>query len=164
MTTNNPQIQAIYVAPSAGAPMVAIQKAELIPGLGIKGDRYAHGIGAFSDNMPKKIRHLSLIAAAGIEIANEWLIVDQDHPFTAAETRRNIVVSNISPDDLNQLVGKQFFLGEVACKGVELCAPCMRPAELVGKFHFKDAFANRGGVRAEVLEPGEIKLGDILKL
>jgi len=158
------QIQAIYIASAAGSPMQAKDQVALIPGLGIEGDRYAMGTGAFSQNQPPKIRHISLIAQTGIAIANEWLEAGEEPTFLDSETRRNIVLSNISPDDLNSLVGKSFFLGGIACIGVELCIPCQRPAELLNKADFMNAFEGRGGLRAEVLGMGIIKIGDTLIL
>ena len=160
--TINPQISAIYIASSAGVPMQALEQAELIPGLGIKGDRYAIGRGAFSRNLPPKIRHISLIAQAGIAIANEWLEASDKRSFSDSETRRNIVLSNITPAELNQLVGKMFFLGGIACQGAELCIPCQRPSKLANKTNFMDAFEGCGGLRAEILDTGVIHIGDAL--
>ncbi len=154
------QIQAIYFAPQAGAPMQSVEMAELIAGEGIQGDRYALQTGAFSQNLPQKIRHISLIAQTGIDIANEWLKGSEEPVFAASETRRNIVLSNITAAELNDYVGKNFFLGNIQCKGVELCAPCQRPAELLSKSDFMNAFEGRGGLRAEVLTSGNIKIGD----
>jgi len=121
--TRSPQISAIYLAPSAGAPMQALAQAKLIPGEGIEGDRYAIGMGAFSQNLPPKIRHISLITQTGIAIANEWLEASQKPSFSDSETRRNIVLSNIAPAQLNQLVGKIFFLGGIAFKGLNFAFP-----------------------------------------
>jgi MOSC domain-containing protein YiiM len=70
------------------------------------------------------------------------------------------VLSNISAAELNDYVGKNFLLGNIQCKGVELCAPCQRPAELLSKSDFMNAFEGRGGLRAEVLTSGNIKIGD----
>ncbi|QWD65181.1 sulfurase [Polynucleobacter sp. MWH-UH2A] len=131
---------------------------------GIQGDRYANGKGAYSDTTPSKIRHLSLIAESGIAIANEWLLAGEEPTFDASQTRRNIVISNMSADDLNLLVGKTFALGVLILKGVELCTPCERPAQLLGKPSFMDAFEGRGGLRAEIILAGEISVGDILRL
>jgi hypothetical protein len=160
--TTSPQISAIYIAPSAGAAMQALAQAKLIPGEGIEGDRYAIGMGAFSQNLPPKIRHLSLITQTGIAIANERLEAVEKLGFSASETRRNIVLSNITPAQLNQLVGKIFFLGGIALKGTELCIPCQRPAKLANKSNFMDAFEDRGGLRAEILDAGVISIGDPL--
>src|SRR5947209_8777109 len=39
----------LLTAPAAGAPMQSRASAELVPGLGIVGDRYAGGLGHWSD-------------------------------------------------------------------------------------------------------------------
>ena len=163
MSTRQPYIQAIYIAATAGAPMQSLPKAKITP-LGIEGDRYTNKKGAYSNIIPNKIRHLSLITESGIAIANEWLMAGEEPTFDASETRRNIVIGNMSADDLNLLVGKTFALGALILKGVELCAPCQRPAQLLGKTNFIDAFEGRGGLRAEIMNVGEISVGDVLSL
>ena len=156
-----PTIQAIYIASAAGAPMESIHQAEVLS-TGIKGDRYATGIGAYSQTLPNKIRHITLITEAGIATANEWLIASGEAAFNSAQTRRNIVIANMSADDLNHLVGQTFQLGKLLLKGVELCTPCQRPAQLLSRSDFLDAFDHRGGLRAEILEIGTISIGDLL--
>lgn len=158
----NTHIQALYISSNAGAPMQAKTTVELEVGLGIKGDRYASGLGAFSDNQPPKIRHISLIASTGIAIANLWLEGSNETPFTDSETRRNVVLDGISPSELNALVGQAFQLGDISLRGTELCAPCVRPGELVDKPGFMDAFDGRGGIRAEILSSGLLSTGDAL--
>lgn len=157
-----PLILAIYVAPTAGKAMEEMSVAELTSS-GIKGDRYENGMGAYSKTMPSKIRHVSLISEEGIAAANAWLKSVNEPAFTASQTRRNIVIAHLSANELNQLLGKTFFLGKTLLKGVELCTPCQRPAQLIHKTHFIDAFKNRGGLRAEVLSAGPIHVGDTLK-
>ncbi|MEK7560268.1 MAG: hypothetical protein AAB522_03135 [Patescibacteria group bacterium] len=78
--------------------------------------------------------------------------------FLSKKTRRNIVVKNFS---LNSLVGKEFLVGNVKMRGVELCEPCKRPSKLSGKPGFKEAFYNCGGLRAEILTTGEIRKSDV---
>lgn len=163
MNTTLPFIQAIYIAATAGAPMQLISKAR-ITSTGIEGDRYANGKGAYSNTTPSKIRHLSLITESGIAIANEWLLAGDEPTFNASQTRRNVVVGNMSADDLNALVGKTFALGDLILEGTELCTPCQRPAELSDKRNFIDAFEGRGGLRAKVIQAGEISVGDILSI
>ena len=142
--------------------MESMMDAELVAS-GIQGDRYASNKGAYSDTSPSKIRHISLITAAGIETANEWLMADNEPTFSDAETRRNVVIANMSADELNQLVGQTFYLGELLLKGVELCTPCQRPAQLQHKPNFMEAFEGRGGLRAEILQVGIISVGDVLQ-
>jgi MOSC domain-containing protein YiiM len=72
------------------------------------------------------------------------------------------VIENLLPEELNTLVGKVFFLGRLKFKGVELCDPCERPSKLANKKSFLKAYENNGGIRVQVLESGEITVGDIL--
>lgn len=163
MDTTLPYIQAIYIAATAGAATQSLPKAKITP-MGIEGDRYASGKGAYSDSLPSKIRHLSLITESGIAIANEWLMAGDEPTFDASQTRRNIVIGNMSAEDLNSLVGKTFALGSLVLKGAELCTPCQRPAQLLNKTDFINAFEGRGGLRAEIMNIGEISVGDVLSL
>jgi len=62
---------------------------------------------------------------------------------------------------LNNLVGKEFKIGNVLLKGIELCEPCINfgqsiessnlPAHLIVK-----RFVHRGGLRADILTDGII--------
>ena len=157
-------IQAIYLAHSAGEPMRALDHAQVNAGLGFAGDRYALGTGAYSNSEPSKVRHISIISIAGIDIANEWLEAGNEPSFDAGDTRRNIVLADITPDALNALVGHQFQLGDILMLGTELCTPCERPAQLLGRPNFMDAFEGRGGIRAKVLNSGTLAIGDKLSL
>lgn len=141
--------------------MMQLAQANIIAGKGIEGDRYALGIGAFSKTKPK-IRHISLIALSGIEHANQQLLAKQQTVFSESDTRRNLVISGISVNELNDLVGKIFYLGGLMFRGTELCAPCQRPANLLKRPDFMNAFENRGGLRAEALESGYLITGDRL--
>jgi hypothetical protein len=159
----SPQIHSIYIASIAGVPMQQIKQARIIAGQGIAGDRYADGLGAFSKTKPK-IRHISLITLPGTADASRQLQGNRNAIFTEGETRRNVVIAHLSSDELNNLVGKIFYLGGLAFKGTELCAPCQRPANLLAKPDFIKAFEGRGGIRAEALESGMLVAGDVLNI
>jgi len=156
-----PQIHSIFIAARAGDLMVPLTQAEVIAGEGIVGDRYAQGLGAFSKTKPK-IRHISLITLSGIENANTQLHAKKQVLFREGETRRNLVMKGMSEEELNALVGQIFYLGGIAFKGTELCEPCQRPANLLKRPDFINAFENRGGLRAEALDSGTIRNGDSL--
>ena len=142
--------------------MQSVHSAKLNVGIGIEGDRYALGIGAYSATEPAKVRHISLISLSGIETANDWLKAGDEPAFDAAETRRNIALEGITAAELNNLVGKRFQLGSIQMLGTELCTPCERPAQLLSRPSFMDAFEGRGGIRAEVLSSGILSIGDQL--
>ncbi len=161
---SNAQIQAIFIALTAGLPMQSMGKVKVKIDSGIEDDRYALGTGAYSALKPTKVRHISLISLSGIEVANEWLQAGEEPTFDASETRRNIVLKGITASELNNLVGQLFWLGNIKLLGTELCTPCERPAQLVNKPRFMDAFEERGGIRAKVLNSGELSVGDKLIL
>ena len=73
--------------------------------------------------------------------------------------RRNIITSGV---DLNALVGKEFLLGNVLCKGTELCEPCAFLAATVHRAVLPELI-NKGGLRATVLSDGEIGAGSEIK-
>ncbi|WP_114636186.1 MOSC domain-containing protein [Polynucleobacter necessarius] len=56
----------------------------------------------------------------------------------------------------------KFQLGNILLRGTELCVPCERPAQLLNRPSFMDAFEGRGGIRAEVLNSGVLAVGDEL--
>jgi MOSC domain-containing protein YiiM len=155
-------IEGIFVTHVAGERMEAVSFAQLNAHEGIDGDRYALGVGQFQLH-PKPgrenvVRDISLISVEDIAEANKAL----DVPFEPIETRRNILTVGIV---LADLVGEDFLLGGVACHGTEICTPCGRPSMLSKKFGlqklgFQTAFEGFGGIRAQVLGSGPIKIGD----
>jgi MOSC domain-containing protein YiiM len=65
---------------------------------------------------------------------------------------------------LNDLVGKTFQIGTVKLKGVELCEPCATLGSALENESIKNAdvvkaFVHKGGLRADVLTSGSIKVG-----
>lgn len=157
------RVKSIYHAPNMGEPMQPLDVGYLVAGRGLMykndagdyiGDRYAEGRGAFSRSKREVIRQISLISSEAIELANQNL--SEDFHYSEQETRRNIVTEGI---DLNRLVGDVFYIGHAALIGVELCDPCKRPDKLSGKHGFEEAFANLGGLRAQIKVGGIIQPG-----
>ena len=158
----NAYIQAIYLAASASKQMLSVSTAKAIVGIGLEGDRYALGTGAYSAIKPTKVRHISIIALSAIDTANDWLTAGDEPTFDGSETRRNIALAGITASELNALVGQRFQLGDIQLLGTELCTPCERPAQLLSRPSFMEAFEGRGGIRAEVLNSGALAVGDKL--
>jgi MOSC domain-containing protein YiiM len=134
-------------------PMVAVAA-----GRGIIGDRYESGTGAYKKK--PEVRNLSLISEEALERANQQGWHDS---FTASDTRRNLVVS-VDPETLNAQVDKEFTIGQVWVRGMELCTPCGRPSLLCGKPGFAAAFNGIGGLRVRILTDGEFAEGDDIRL
>ena len=143
----------IFISPNEGEPMQELQEVKAIEQLGLEGDRYAGERGAWSKSKRKVIRQVSVIEQEAIDRANSVL----ETSFLPKETRRNIVVSDFP---LNDLIGKEFMVGDVRMRGVELCDPCKRPPKLIGKSGFEESFTGYGGLRAEILTTGQISVGD----
>ena len=138
-------IEAIAVAPAAEAPMELVDTAVAHAGRGLVGDRYHEAAGTFSN--PQSNGHdLTLIEA---EVVDEL-------GLPPAEARRNVVTRGI---DLNALVGRRFRVGEAECVGRRLCEPCAQLQRLTHPGILRD-LVHRGGLRADVLADGAIRVGD----
>jgi MOSC domain-containing protein YiiM len=146
------RVLAIHRTDSAGAPMEALTQAEVTAGTGLVGDRYALGVGTYSDTpSPGGGRELTLVAAEALdELAAEGLEVSHE------ETRRNVLTRGV---DLGSLLGQRFRIGDVELEGVRPCKPCNYLGELADK-PLREALTDRGGLRANVLTSGTIRVGD----
>lgn len=149
------EVVALYVAPSAGAPMEARQEVAAIAGQGLAGDRYGDAAGTYSGtHVPDAQRAVTLIEREAVTAAHDDLCPIEEH-----ETRRNVVTVGVP---LNHLVGRTFRVGSVRLRGTNLAEPC---AYLEGLTHprARAALVHRGGLRAEILEGGPIRVGDIVE-
>jgi MOSC domain-containing protein YiiM len=91
--------------------------------------------------------------------AIEALVGEQNLHLAAGESRRNIVTRGVP---LNHLVGREFQIGEARFRGSELCEPCDHLAKLSGKPGILPGLVHRGGIRAEILQSGLLRVGDVL--
>jgi MOSC domain-containing protein YiiM len=148
------RIESIHVATREGEPMRAAWEIRLRAGIGIEGDRYAAGLGHFSST-PGTGRALTLIEAEVLELLRDSLGIS----LQPGETRRNLTTRGIA---LNALVGRRFRIGAVLCEGMRLCEPCAYLEGVVGR-PLLDPLSQRGGLRADILEDGEIRVGDELR-
>ena len=140
------RVEAIWIAPAAGAPARAVEQARALPDLGLEGDRHVTGEGTFPSGLPGSA--LTLIEREVCESFEPALGPD-DH-------RRNVVTHGI---DLNGLVGREFAIGDVRCRGMRLCEPCTVVQRYAGRPVLRP-LVHRGGLRADILEPGSIRVGD----
>jgi MOSC domain-containing protein YiiM len=60
---------------------------------------------------------------------------------------------------LNGLVGREFAIGRVRCVGVRLCEPCATLERYTQRTILRP-LVHRGGLRADVLDRDEIRVGD----
>jgi ADP-ribose pyrophosphatase YjhB (NUDIX family) len=148
-------VEAILTAPAEALPMRRHYRLSAIPGVGLAGDRYATGNGYWSGNN-KVSRDLTLVEAEAIE----EIELTTGIKLRFEDLRRNVVVRGIR---LNDLVGARFRVGEVLVEATGLCEPCAHLARMIGQ-PILQPLVHRGGLRVNVLSPGEITLGDRIDL
>ncbi|WP_369135107.1 MOSC domain-containing protein [Modestobacter sp. I12A-02662] len=149
-------VAGLAVAPVAEAPMQVLEAAQARSGRGLEGDRYAAGAGTFSPRADRRPGYdLTLVAA---EVLDE--LAAAGHALDFAGTRRNVLTRGI---DVNALVGRKFRIGDVVCAGRRLCEPCAHLERLSGPGVLRPLI-HRGGLRADVLGDGEIRVGAAIRL
>ena len=145
------KIVSVHIAPTGGAPMESIADARAVASRGLAGDRYYEKLGTYS-NDPGSGREVTLIESEAIAALER----EYDIEIDAALARRNIVTHGVA---LNHFVERQFAVGDVILRGTRLCDPCVhleklsRPGTMRGLIH-------RGGLRAEIIVGGIIRVGD----
>jgi MOSC domain-containing protein YiiM len=149
--TTSGLVEAIFVAPEAGAAMLELDEVRAIAGHGLDGDRYAAGQGTFSVTGSRG-NELTLIAG---EVLDSLQLPD-GRALSGAEARRNVVTRGL---DLNALVGRRFRIGEVEVIGRRRCEPCAHLQRLTRPGVLR-ALVHRGGLRADLLNTGTLRVGD----
>jgi len=150
-------VQGIYTATRGGAQMQAVDSANLVAGRGIVGDRYYGDTGTFSaklKDLPDK--ELTLIESEHIDQFNTACGFDLEY----GAFRRNIVTHGIH---LEELIGREFTIGEITLRGIRLCEPCAYLAGLLGPEVLSD-MVHKAGLRAAILKSGRIYLKDRISI
>lgn len=146
-------VEFVHLAPEAGAEPEPRERVTAVSGKGLRGDRYFDDAGTFSTEGEAKSRDVTLIEAEALEQAEETYDVD----FEPGVHRRNVTVRGVG---LNHLVGERFRVGDVVLEGEELCEPCTYLERTLEQNGVEDALVHRGGLRAAIVEGGEIAVGD----
>jgi MOSC domain-containing protein YiiM len=147
-------VESIHIASTAEGPPQSVPQAEAFPGAGLEGDRYALKLGTFYKPAPD--HEVTLIEAEAIEALRRDYRVE----LASGDARRNIVTRNVP---LNHLVGKEFAIGDVRIRGIRLCEPCDHLQKVTGKSVIK-GLLHRGGLRAQILTQGTIRVGDVVSV
>ena len=145
------QVVSVHRAPSGSAPMVGLDRADLVVGEGIAGDRYALGNGHYSSR-PHVDRQITLIESEVLEALRR----DHDVDLRPEEHRRNITTVGVP---VNHLVGVYFSVGPCVLYGGRLNVPCAYLQELVDKRVFRP-LVHRSGLNARVIIGGSVTPGD----
>lgn len=145
----NGTVAGLLVAPAATAVLVRVEEARAVAGRGLMGDRYEIGAGTFSGT--GRGYQLTLVEAEALDGVRADGI-----EITWEEARRNVVTRGIR---LNALVDRRFRIGEVECIGRRLAEPCSHLQSLSPAGVLR-ALVRRGGLRADILSSGAVRVGD----
>jgi MOSC domain-containing protein YiiM len=119
---NPGRVVGIYISSQATNMPHRVDSATAVANRGLKGDRYYQQKGTFSHAEPQGPgRELTLIEQQSLVLLAQEYKID----LSPEAARRNLLVDHI---DLNQLVGRQFYVGEVLVLGIRLCPPCVHLA------------------------------------
>jgi hypothetical protein len=139
-------VEGIWLASSAGEPAREVQSARALAGRGLEDDRHVTGKGTFASGLPGSA--LTLVEA---EVCESFA-----PPLHPSEHRRNVVTRGIA---LNTLVGHEFTIGSLRCRGMRLCEPCTVVQRYASRPVLRE-LVHRGGLRADILHDGQIEVGD----
>jgi MOSC domain-containing protein YiiM len=146
-------VLSIHIAPAGSAPVVSIAGIQAIAGKGLEGDRYYFETGTYSKT-PGSGREVTLIEIEVIEALRREYEIDID----AVQARRNIVTRGAA---LNHFIDREFEVGEAVLRGTRLCEPCAHLEKLTTKGVMR-GLIHRGGLRADVVRGGLIRVGDTI--
>ena len=137
-------VDSINITSQTGEDMRSVNEVRALAGKGLEGDRY------FEHTKPDG--QVTLIEAEAIEA----LAHESNVELKPGDARRNIVTRGVA---LNHLVEQEFRVGEVTLRGIRLCEPCAHLAGLTDQ-KVLPGLVHRGGLRAQILNDGVIRVGD----
>ena len=140
----------IGICKNKGENIIPLNEVQAIKGVGLANDRKSE-----KNNDIK--RQITLIEIENINYYNKMFNVN----IPAISFRRNIITKDIK---LNNLIGKEFFVGKVKIKAHELCWPCEYLQKLLNQKYFVKELWKKGGLRCEILTSEKITVGDIIKI
>ena len=146
-------VVSLHIARDAAVPMESTREAKAVVGQGLEGDRYFNGTGHWSKT-PGVSREVTLIELETIEALEQ----EKNIAIAPGAARRNIVTRGVP---LNHLVGREFQVGAVRLRGTRLCEPCAYLEGLTQKGVLA-GLIHRGGLRAEIVTGGTIRVEDII--
>ena len=141
---NEGRVEAIFISAEHGELPQPVESVAAIAGKGLVGNRH------FDEGEPGQ--ELTLIEAEALEA----LEAEHGIRLDGAASRRNVLTRGVS---LNDLVGRRFRVGELECRGIELCEPCLH-LEQMTQPGIINGLVHRAGLNAQILVGGELRPGD----
>ena len=143
------RVEWIGIRPQRMLEVQSVSQVNADPETGLEGDH-------FKKSSTGK-RQVTLIQQEHLDVVARMLGKSEIPPELL---RRNIVVSGINLLALKQ---QQFQVGEVLLETTGICAPCSRMEENLGAGGY-NSMRGHGGITAKIVQGGQIKLGDIVRL
>tara|TARA_B100000029_G_C17556348_1_gene951798 strand:+ start:159 stop:599 length:441 start_codon:yes stop_codon:yes gene_type:complete len=140
----------IAICKNSKGKMITTTNVEAVAKKGLVNDRH------FKENNDKSCQ-ITLIEIENIDNYNKIFGTS----ISPENFRRNIITKGIR---LNELIGKEFFIGKVKVKGHDLCRPCKSLQENLKKGNIIKEFLHKGGLRCEIVSSGQIFTGDEIKI
>ena len=144
-----PKVIEIAISANSGKLMKNVDSVESIAGKGLLNDRH------IKESNEKKSQ-ITLIEIENINYYNQITGTS----ILPKDFRRNIITEGIR---LNELVGSEFFIGEVRVKAHDLCRPCKYLQESLKQKNIIKEFLLKGGLRCEILTSGKISVNNEIK-
>ena len=143
------KLEWIGLRPGRREPVVPVQEVQVVPGEGLVGDHYDNKDGH---------RQVTLIQAEHLRGVAGMLHRETVDPGLI---RRNLLISGIN---LLALKDARFQIGDsVILETTGPCHPCSRMEENLGPGGYQ-AMRGHGGMTARVVQGGNIRLGDTVRL
>ena len=147
-------VVALFMVDRMSAPMKKMRHLNALAGRGIEGDRYLLGTGTYSKK-PEPGRQVTLIKSEILD----WLKKEFDITVKPEECRRNVVTRDV---EINELIGTEFFVGEVRLRAHRITQPCIYLENLLSQPGLYQALWDNGGISCAIMTDGIIKEGDII--
>ncbi len=144
------ELVAIFLAGRKRHALQQVDRAEVVQGRGLRGDRYFRQEGIGKPDQEVTLIEIEALRALGQEYGIS---------LEPGQARRNLVTCGVP---LNHLVGQDFLVGSVRLRGLLLCEPC-KHLEMLTVLGVKKGLCHRGGLRAQVLQGGMILKGDAIR-
>ena len=144
-----PKVIEIAISENSGRVMKNVDNVESIAGKGLVNDRH------FKENNEKRSQ-ITLIEIENINYYNQI----SGTSILPKDFRRNIITEGIR---LNELIGSEFFIGNVKVKAHDLCRPCKYLQESLKQKTLIKKLLSKAGLRCEILTNGKIFIGNKIK-
>ncbi len=147
-------IVGICISPIKKQPMQTVEQALALAGRGLERDRYADGAGSYSKGE---------VGRRQITFMSERFFPNSG--FTFADSRRNVFVRSTEGLELYKLLPDRLFrIGDAIFRAVKYCDLCGEPDKLITprERSFRETFLDCGGIVADIITGGILKVGDTL--